>query len=168
MGGNELKIKVPASASVIKKISQTHCAMQCPYIKKGDDGPCESPCGKNQISLSLPSEDTCCQGARPAGTQFTCTTEGCIQASKHGQVSALARGDTKTQQEIPNKDVFVLKVAKTALQGDRKCKLQLELVTPKGEDKKPPIDKRNERIQSDLDCECYVSRLKKPKGKRKR
>lgn len=167
MGGNELKIKVPATASVIKKISQTHCAMQCPYTKGTDGGPCAPPCGKNQISLALPSEATCCRGARPAGTQFTCTTEGCTQASKHGQQAALARGDTK-QQELPNIDVFVLKVAKTAMQGDRKCKLELELVTPKGPDKKAPVRKTNARIQSDPDCECCVRRTKKPKGKRRR
>ncbi|CAG4941992.1 unnamed protein product [Colias eurytheme] len=152
LGGNELKIKVPASASIIKKISQTHCAMQSPYTKNSDGGPCEPPCGKNQISLALPSEDICCHGARPADTQFTCTTEGCLQASKHGQQAAMARGDNK--QELPNKDVFVLKVAKTALQGDRKCKLELELVTPKAADKKPPVTKQNTRIQSDLDYCC--------------
>ncbi|KOB53557.1 Uncharacterized protein OBRU01_25948 [Operophtera brumata] len=165
LGGNELKIKVPASASIIKKISQTHCAMQCPYTKGTDGGPCVTPCGKNQISLALPNEDTCCQGAQPAGTQFTCTTEGCTQASKHGQQAALARGDAK--QELPNIEVFVLKVAKTAIQGDRKCKLELELVAPKGPDKKLPVQKVNARIQSEPDCECCIRRPL-GKGKRKR
>ncbi|XP_004929909.1 uncharacterized protein LOC101745488 isoform X2 [Bombyx mori] len=165
LGGNELKIKVPANASIIKKISQTHCAMQCPYTKGADGGPCEPPCGKNQISLALPSEAICCHGAQPAGTQFTCTTEGCMQTSKHGQ-AALARGDTK--QELPNKEVFVLKVAKTATQGDRKCKLELELVTPKGSDKKPPVQKVNTRIQSDPDCDCGRPRIKKIKPKNRR
>ncbi|CAG9781902.1 unnamed protein product [Diatraea saccharalis] len=153
LGGNELKIKVPASASIVKKISQTHCAMSYPYAKGVDGGPCEPPCGKNQISLALPNEDICCQGARLADTQFTCTTEGCTQASKHGQQSALARGDIKN--DAPgNKNTFVLKVAKTAMQGDRKCKLEVELVTPKGPDKIPPVEKVNTRLQSDLDYCC--------------
>ncbi|VVC86198.1 unnamed protein product [Leptidea sinapis] len=163
LGGNELKIKVPASASIIKKISQTHCAMQCPYTKNAGAGACDPPCGKNQISLALPSEDICCRGAQPADTQFTCTTEGCLQASKHGQ-AAMARGDTR---DCPVTDVFVLKVAKTAIEDDRKCKLELELVTPKGPDKVPPVTKENIRIQSDLDCECFVRRLKKQKPKKK-
>ncbi|CAH4038790.1 unnamed protein product [Pieris brassicae] len=153
LGENELKIKVPASASIIKKISQTHCAMQCPFsTKSADGGPCEPPCGKNQISLALPSEAICCRGARPADTQFTCTTEGCLQSTKHGTQGTMARGDN--QQDLPNKDVYVLKVAKTALQGDRKCKLEIELATPKAADKDPPITKQNTRIQSDLDYCC--------------
>ncbi|CAG9558306.1 unnamed protein product [Danaus chrysippus] len=169
LGGNELKIKVPAHASIIKKISQTHCSMQCPYSKGTNDGPCLPPCGKNQISLALPSEAICCQGANPAGTQFSCTTEGCLQAVKHGQQSALARGDVKQNApaELTNQDVFVLKVAKTAMQGDRKCKVELELVTPKGPDKKLPVKKINTCLQSDLDCECFVRRLKKTKPKKK-
>lgn len=166
LGGNELKIKVPASASIIKKISQTHCAMQCPYSKDTAGGTCEPPCGKNQISLELPSEDICCHGPQPTGTQFSCTTEGCIQTSKHGQQLALARGDMK-QQELPNQEVFVLKVAKTAIQGDKKCKLELELVTPKGPDKKQPIQKVNTRMQSDVDCECCIKRIKTSKLKKK-
>lgn len=167
MGGNELKIKVPVSASIIKKISQTHCAMQCPYMKKKtEDGPCLPPCGKNQISLVYPNEDVCCHGARPQGTQFTCTTEGCVQTSKHGQQAVYGRGDAK--QDLPNKEVFVLKVAKTAMQGDKKCKLELELVTPKGPDKKPPIRKVNMRVATDPDCDCCARRMKKPKGKRRR
>lgn len=141
--------------------------MQCPYTKGTDGGPCAPPCGKNQITLALPSEATCCRGPQPAGTQFTCTTEGCTQASKHGQQAALARGDTK-QQEHPNKEVFVLKVAKTAMQGDRKCKLELELVTPKGPDKKQPIRKVNTKMQSEPDCECCIRRPKKTKGRRRR
>ncbi|KAJ8720410.1 hypothetical protein PYW07_012453 [Mythimna separata] len=166
LGGNELKIKIPANLSIIKKISQTHCAMQSPYTKKTTDGICIPPCGKNRISLAYPGEDTCCGGLRPQGTQFTCTTEGCVQAQKHGQQSLLARGDTKN--EIPNNEVFVLKVAKTAIEGDRKCKLELELVTPKGPDKKQPVRKVNARCATDPDCTCCGGGLRLPKGKRKR
>lgn len=165
MGGNELKIKVPASAAIIKKISQTHCAMQCPYSKNTTgQGPCVQPCGKNKISLALPSEPICCSGMRPQETQFTCTTEGCIQTSKHGQ--PYSRGDAKN--ELTNKDVFVLKVAKTAMQGDTKCKLELELVTPKGPDKKEPVRKTNMRIATDPECECCCRRMRNCKACRKK
>lgn len=139
--------------------------MQCPYPKGADGGPCEPPCEKNQISLALPSEDVCCRGAQPAGTQFTCTTEGCIQSSKHA--NQLGRGDMK-QLELPNKEVFVLKVAKTATEGDRKCKLELELVTPKGPDKKQPVAKVNTKMQSEPDCLCCVKKPHKLRGKKKR
>ncbi|KAH9627974.1 hypothetical protein HF086_017949 [Spodoptera exigua] len=167
LGGNELKIKVPVSASVIKKISQTHCSMQCPYDKKSSDqGPCVPPCGKNNISLALPAEPICCLGMRPQETQFSCTTEGCIQTTKHGQQALYGRGDTKN--EYPNKDVFVLKVAKTAMQGDKKCKLELELVAPKGPDKKLPVGKANARIATDPECECCCRRMKNPKGTKKK
>lgn len=170
LSGNELKIKVPAASSVIKKISQTHCALQCPFtqgkggIKKEE--PCLPPCGKNQISLALPAEAVCCRGPQLADTHFTCTTEGCIQTSKHGQQTVLAKGDAKP--EPPNKDVFVMKLAKTALQGDRKFKLELELVTPKGPDKVHPIETHSIRVQSDPDCECCPRRIiKRIKAKRK-
>lgn len=170
LSGNELKIKVPASAAIIKKISQTHCAIQKPYPGKksgaGSD-PCKPPCGKNQISLALPSEAICCHGAQLADTQFTCTTEGCTQASKHGQQASIVRSDPKS--EFPNKDVFVLKVAKNALQGDRKCKLELELVAPKAGEKRLPVQKVNKRLQSDTECECCPgrrSRLKRRHARR--
>ncbi|KAI5631863.1 hypothetical protein NE865_15422 [Phthorimaea operculella] len=155
LAGNELKIKVPVCSAIIKKISQTHCAIQRPYDKENkkkvvgkNDAPCEAPCGKNQISLALPSEAVCCRGPQLADTQFTCTTEGCLQGGKHGQ----ARSEV-VQQEPPNKDVFVLKVAKTAMQGDRKCKLELELVAPKAGNKRLPIKKINTKMQSN-ECEC--------------
>lgn len=169
LGGNELKIKVPASTAVIKKISQTHCAMQSPYMKTKTEGTCLPPCGKNKISLALPTEAICCGGVRPQGTQFTCTTEGCLQAQKHGQQAMLARGDIKN--EYPNKEVFVLKVAKTAMEGDRKCKLELELVTPKGPDKMQPVRKVNIRTATDPECHCCCPRMQACqicKGKRKR
>ncbi|XP_041986993.1 uncharacterized protein LOC121738808 isoform X2 [Aricia agestis] len=164
VNGNELKIRVPAGASIIKKISQTHCTLQRPYSKRKDDGLCDPPCGMNQISLALPNEAICCSGAQPTGTHFSCTTEGCLQAKHHAQ--ALARGDIK-RQEIPNKDVFVLKIAKTATEGDRKCHTELELTTPKGPDTNETTVKTNTAIQSDLDCECRVTRLKRIKNKRK-
>lgn len=156
LSGNELKIKVPASAAIIKKISQTHCALQQPYPGKkstaGSD-PCKPPCAKNQISLALPSEAICCHGAQLADTEFTCTTEGCTLASKHGQQ---VRSDQKS--ELINRDVYVLKVAKNALQGDRKCKLELELTAPKAGEKRLPVQKVNKRLQSDTACECCPGR----------
>lgn len=170
LSGNELKIKVPASEAIIKKISQTHCAIQKPYPgKKSEPGsdPCKPPCGKNQISLALPSEAICCHGAQLADTQFTCTTEGCTQASKHGQQASVVRSDPKS--ELPNKDVFVLKVAKNALQGDRKCKLELEVVAPKAGEKRLPVQKVSRRMQSDIDCDCCPGRrprIRKRRGHR--
>lgn len=165
--GNELKIKVPASASLIKKISQTHCSMQRPFVseKITDSGKCGPPCGKNQLTLGLPNKKTCCAGAQPAQTQFTCVTEGCSTISKHGPQPA-GKGDSTTA-ELPNKNVFVLKVAKTAWQADRKCRFEVELATPSGPDKKTPVQKVNTRIQSDPDCDCCIPRLKKQKPKKK-
>lgn len=140
--------------------------MQSPYTKGTDGGPCDPPCGKNQISLALPNEAICCRGAQPTDTRFTCTTEGCTQVSKHQ--SALGRGDAN-KAAMNNKDCYVLKVAKTATEGDRKCRLELELVTPKGPDKPPPIRKVNTRIQSDADCDCCrLKKTKRTKGKKRR
>lgn len=161
-----MKIKVPKKSCVIKKISQTHCTMQRPYSKGGKgEGECIAPCGKNQINLALPCEATCCNGVQLQGTQFTCTTEGCTMASKHGQANVLAKSEPI--RIAPNKDCFVLKVAKTALEGDRKCKLELELVTPKGSDKKPPTKTVNVRAQCD-ECKCCWICPAKPKKSKKK
>lgn len=142
--------------------------MQSPYDSgknKDNKGECIAPCGKNQISLSLPSEVTCCAGAQPAKTQFTCVTEGCAAISKHGS-QPMGKGDV-SRPEVPNKNVFVLKVAKTAVQGDRKLKFEVELTTPKGPDKRLPVRTVNTKMQSEPDCKCYIPRLKKPKPKKR-
>lgn len=134
--------------------------MQRPYTKGGKgEGECDAPCAKNQISLELPSEAICCRGAQPQATQFTCTTEGCTMASKHGQAGTLARSDKISV--APNLDVYVLKVAKTALQGDRKCKVEFELVTPKAGDKIPAV----ETVNTNAQCECTCCRCLTKRGK---
>lgn len=85
--------------------------------------------------------------------------------------NVLGRGDAnKAQQETVanNRDCFVLKVAKTAVQGDRKCKLELEFVTPKGPDKKQPIRNRTLRVATDPDCYCCPRSAMKAKCRKKR
>ncbi|CAD0194189.1 unnamed protein product [Chrysodeixis includens] len=65
----------------------------------------------------------------------------------------------------PRKDVFVLKVAKVGPNGDRRCKMELELVTPKGPEKKPlcRIDTRETQCEPDPPpCYCCM----RPKKKR--
>ncbi|XP_045510194.1 uncharacterized protein LOC123705460 [Colias croceus] len=65
----------------------------------------------------------------------------------------------------PKKDVFVLKVAKVGPNGDRRVKMELELVTPKGPEKKPlcRIDTRETQCEPDPPPCCCV----KPKKKKK-
>ncbi|VVC86200.1 uncharacterized protein LOC126978569 [Leptidea sinapis] len=64
----------------------------------------------------------------------------------------------------PRKDVFVLKVAKVGANGDRRCKMELELVTPKGPERKPPgrCDTREAQCEPECDC-CCARKLKKKK-----
>lgn len=160
MHGAELKIKVPATSAVTKKISHTHCSLMSPYQRPGEehgDFPCSPPCGNNQISLALPTEPTCCRGPRPTGTLFTCTTEGCMQAAKH--VQAL-----QPIVDQPNKDLYVFKVAKTEMQGDKKCRIELEMVAPKGEQRRMELNEMmyDNKTQAEFDCLCGVKRLKRP------
>ncbi|CAF4746366.1 unnamed protein product [Pieris macdunnoughi] len=64
----------------------------------------------------------------------------------------------------PKKDVFVLKVAKIGPNGDRRCKMELELVTPKGPEKKAPgrIDTRETQCDPEPSpCCCTKSKKKK-------
>ncbi|CAK1588181.1 unnamed protein product [Parnassius mnemosyne] len=64
----------------------------------------------------------------------------------------------------PKKDVFVLKVAKVGANGDRRCKLELELVTPKGPERKPLTRIETRETQCDPDPEpCCCMKLNKKK-----
>ncbi|KAM3968416.1 uncharacterized protein ACR2FA_001198 [Aphomia sociella] len=67
----------------------------------------------------------------------------------------------------PRKDVFVLKVAKIGPNGDRRCKMELELVTPKGPEKKAPsrIDTRETQCDPDPPP-CCCMRTRKIKNKK--
>ncbi|KAJ8737683.1 hypothetical protein PYW08_000278 [Mythimna loreyi] len=65
----------------------------------------------------------------------------------------------------PRKDVFILKVAKVGATGDRRCKMELELVTPKHPEKKPPgrIDTRETQCDPvPPPCTCCRPRKAKP------
>ncbi|KAF9419802.1 hypothetical protein HW555_003801 [Spodoptera exigua] len=65
----------------------------------------------------------------------------------------------------PRKDVFILKVAKVGPTGDRRCKMELELVTPKGPEKKPPY--RIDTRETQFDPEPPPCTCPKPKKKTK-
>lgn len=157
---------MPANSAVTKKISQTHCSLMKPYLRPDNErgeGPCDPPCGKNQISLALPTEPVCCRGARPTGTLFTCTTEGCTQVAKHTP-------ELQPITDVPHKDLYVFKVAKTEMQGDKKCRVELEMVAPKGEQRRMELYEmmNDNNTQAEFDCICGVKRLKKPLKPRRR
>ncbi|OWR40622.1 hypothetical protein KGM_206038 [Danaus plexippus plexippus] len=74
-------------------------------------------------------------------------------------------GPGKAQAVLhPGKDVFVLKVAKIGANGDRRCKMELELVTPKSSDKSAPyrVDTRDTQCDPDPPpCGCCNKICKK-------
>ncbi|CAH0716389.1 unnamed protein product, partial [Brenthis ino] len=64
----------------------------------------------------------------------------------------------------PRKDVFILKVAKVGPNGDRRSKMELELVTPKGPEKTGPYRYDTREAQCDPDpppCICNKQKKKK-------
>ncbi|XP_047544337.1 uncharacterized protein LOC125076277 [Vanessa atalanta] len=65
----------------------------------------------------------------------------------------------------PRKDVFLLKVAKVGPNGDRRCKMELELVTPKGPDKRSPYryDTRETQCEPESTPCCCIKQKKKKK-----
>ncbi|KAI8430808.1 hypothetical protein MSG28_000963 [Choristoneura fumiferana] len=67
----------------------------------------------------------------------------------------------------PRKDVFVLKVAKVGAMGDRRCKMELELVTPKGMERKAPgrVDTRETQCDPEP-CTCCCQKSRKPKKRK--
>ncbi|KAJ8737152.1 hypothetical protein PYW07_000423 [Mythimna separata] len=68
----------------------------------------------------------------------------------------------------PRKDVFVLKVAKVGANGERRCKMELELVTPKFPEKKPPgrIDTRETQCDP-IPPPCTCCRPRRSKNTKK-
>ncbi|XP_026331029.1 uncharacterized protein LOC113238415 [Hyposmocoma kahamanoa] len=58
----------------------------------------------------------------------------------------------------PRKDVFVLKVAKVGPNGDKKCKMELELVTPKYNDQPPVYRVDTRETQCEPECPCCCGR----------
>ncbi|GBP16161.1 hypothetical protein EVAR_9880_1 [Eumeta japonica] len=68
----------------------------------------------------------------------------------------------------PKKDVFVLKVSKVNAYGDKRCKMELELLTPPMPPTKPPARLETRETQFEPNpppCPCSCLRKKKRKRK---
>ncbi|XP_049884795.1 uncharacterized protein LOC126379867 [Pectinophora gossypiella] len=70
----------------------------------------------------------------------------------------------KTQAVLhPGKDVFVLKVAKVGLNRERRCRMELELVTPKFPTKPEPYRVDTRETQCEPECDCCCTKLRRKK-----
>ncbi|XP_013189032.1 uncharacterized protein LOC106133748 [Amyelois transitella] len=111
---------------------------------------------------SKPAKGTQVQGKKPPSKP---PTKGGPCPWLCNQVPVNVPGPGPAQAVLhPNKDVFVLKVAKIGATGDRRCKMELELVTPKGPDNKPPgrVDTREAQCDPDPPpCCCMRSKKKR-------
>ncbi|XP_032684968.1 uncharacterized protein LOC116850595 [Odontomachus brunneus] len=69
----------------------------------------------------------------------------------------------------PSHDVFVLRIGKKGLVGiGEKSDIQLEMKTPKGPERRPPIRYETREMQTDVKEEEVKDRKKKPKKKKKK
>lgn len=103
---------------------------------------------------------------------FTFRVSGCGNTSKHN-VTIVPPTNTKAVEGTPvppttdvNKDVFVLRIGRKVEGAEKKANLELELVTPKGKDKKP-IPRKETRDTQYLESDIPDKKKKKDKGKGK-
>lgn len=69
----------------------------------------------------------------------------------------------------PGHDVFVLRIGKKGLVGiGEKSDIQLEMKTPKGPERRPPIRYETREMQTDVKEEKIKDRKKKQKKKKKK
>lgn len=194
MNGNALTIRVHKNKGLsVRKVDDDGsdmpseacgCAAPSRPAKNGGFGyvgegtaymadPCRSPalppCAEKQILSLKPADD----GNNP----FTFKMSGCGNQARENitvvpPTSTRPDGMQVTEISDPNKDVFILRIGKKSEGTDKKANLELELVTPKGPDKKP-IPKKETRdtqyLESDVPKPTAAKKPKpKPKGKKKK
>lgn len=190
MNGNALTIRVHKNKGFsVKRIDEM--GKEVPMI---GDCPCDSSspkgipacgCSGGPTVQSYPDPCACMTGCgRPSpcinqavvmrqgddpSNPFTFKVSGCgTQANRN--VTVVPPISTKPGDVVPanitdyNKDVFVLRIGKKSEGTDKKANLELELVTPKGKDKKP-IPRKETRetqfVESDLPVKLSKSAGKK-------
>lgn len=124
--------------------------------------PCSCMGGKCTPSPCVNQSVTMRQGDDPTNP-FTFKVSGCgTQANRN--VTIVPPTSNKQSDAVPssitdyNKDVFVLRIGKKSEGTEKKANLELELVTPKGKDKKPIPRKETRETQ------CLESDLPASKG----
>lgn len=162
MNGNALKIRVHKDKNMTMKRIENGVEVDtgC-YCGGGNQQPsyptdvcctCPpplcGPCGEKQILSMRPADDP--------SNPFTFKLSGCPNGGGRDNITICPPTNTRpdgmqvTEISDPNKDVFVLRIGKKSEGADKKANLELELVTPKGIEKKPIPRKESRDAQYDL------------------
>nr|XP_050868777.1 uncharacterized protein LOC127072398 [Vespula vulgaris] len=143
----------------------------------------KSTCYPPSILEETPKKDPCTDTSKTAGPIQT--SRGPAQACGKAvvlKVSGLLDGEVKKQPTVtvspesdatgpdcppdPEHDVFILRIGKKGLVGaGEKSDLQLEMRTPKGPERRPPIRHETRQIQADIEEKKKKERKKKKKKK---
>ncbi|XP_041987336.1 uncharacterized protein LOC121739083 [Aricia agestis] len=101
-----------------------------------------------KVSIMAPEDST---------TKRQCAWQ-CTQLPKNVPSPGLAQNILH-----PKKDVFLLKVAKIGPNGDRRCKMELELVTPKAPERKLPgrYDTKETQCDNKPSCSCLQQKKRR-------
>lgn len=129
-------------------------------------------------SLIQPSRDS----SQPCGKPIILKVSGIFDNSdgvsekKKPTVTVAADGcycddsaATKSDSAEPDHDIFILRIGKKGLVGaGEKSDIQLEMKTPKGPEKGPPIRYETRDIQTDIEAKPLKEKKKEIKKKRKK
>lgn len=185
----ESAVDIPCRACVLEE----HACLPCgratgARVKDEPDNSCDSEafkpaCYPPNILQDKPKKDPCTDVSKPAGPIQT--SRGPAQACGKAvvlKVSGLLDGEDKKQptvtvspecdatgpdcQSDPEHDVFILRIGKKGLVGaGEKSDLQLEMRTPKGPERRPPIRHETREIQADIEEKKKKAKKKKKKKK---
>lgn len=98
----------------------------------------------------------------PCGKGIVLKVSGLIDAD--GSRKPIVTVDSRLSEPDPEYDIFLLRIGKKGLVGpDEKSDLQLEMKTPKGPERRPPIRYETRDMQTDEEIQNVVE--KKGKGK---
>lgn len=190
MNGNALTIRVHKNKGFsVKRIDEN--GQEVPLLS---DCPCDSPkskalpgcgCSSGAVVQSYPDPCSCFAAPAPCVNQafsmrqaddptnpFTFKVSGCgTQANRNVTIVPPCSTRTPGENGPPplitdiNKDVFVLRIGKKSEGTDKKANLELELVTPKGKDKKP-IPRKETRETQFVESDCPKKKKKDSKKKK--
>ncbi|XP_047370059.1 uncharacterized protein LOC124957250 [Vespa velutina] len=185
-------IDIPCRACVLEEHACLPCGRSTGARVKDDLNDPKSSCSLEafkpasyppSVLQDTPKKDLCTDISKPGGPIQT--SRGPVQACGKAvvlKVSGLLDGEVKKQPTVtvspesdatgpdcpsdPEHDVFILRIGKKGLVGaGEKSDLQLEMRTPKGPERRPPIRHETRQIQADIEEKKKKEKKKKKKKK---
>lgn len=156
MNGNAIKLRIPKGKGKIKRLdaddpSEDGYSQSYPSLPSSNHHGCccsHTMRGKQMLTLR-PADDP----KNPFGFKVSGCPNGANNITVIPPTNTRPDGMQVTEISDPNKDIFVLRIGKKSEGNDQKSNLELELVTPKAVDRKPPPKletRETQYVESDI------------------